>query len=103
MVTELDLTSLKELTSTGTSVVDFWAPWCGPCKRLAPIFESVANELGDKIKFGKVNVQEHSGAAPEFGVSGIPCVIVFKDGKEVDRIVGVLPEPALKAKLNEFI
>lgn len=79
-------------------VVDFWAPWCGPCVNFAPTFEKVAGELS-MAKFAKVNTQDNPEPAQENGVRGIPCIIVYKDGKELDRIVGAFPEDAFKTKL----
>ena len=76
-------------------LVDFYADWCGPCKMLAPVLESVTND----IKVVKVNVDKHNDLARKYGVMSIPCLILFSEGKEVKRNVGFLPEP----KLKEFI
>lgn len=103
MVEELNPETLKEKIAQGPVVVDFWAPWCGPCRMLAPTFEKVSEQLQGKLEFAKINVQDHQSAASLHGVSGIPCLIVFKDGKEIDRIVGLLPEPALKQKLEHIL
>ncbi len=69
--------------------VDFWAPWCGPCKMLGPIVESLADELDGKCVVAKVNIDENSASATKFGVMSIPTMVLFKDGKEVDRLVGL--------------
>jgi thioredoxin 1 len=87
------------LKSDKTVVVDFWAEWCGPCKMMGPIFESISKEISD-AKFVKLNVDESQDTAQAYGVQSIPTFIVFKKGKEVDRIVGGLPKPMFKAKLE---
>ena len=72
-------------------LVDFWTSWCGPCKMLSPMVEEVAEEA-QGFKVGKVNVDDEQELAMEYGISSIPCLIVFKDGKEADRSVGVVPK-----------
>tara|TARA_Y100000310_G_scaffold134116_1_gene133134 strand:- start:1569 stop:1895 length:327 start_codon:yes stop_codon:yes gene_type:complete len=84
-------------------VVDFWASWCGPCKMLAPIFDEVSKELGDKLKFAKISTEDYPKVAQENQITGIPCLIVFKDGKEIDRIIGFNPAPQLKEKIEEVL
>jgi len=79
----------------GVAFVDFWAPWCAPCMMMAPIFEKVGKKF-PQVKFCKVNTTENMQKASELGVTGIPCIIIFKDGKEVDRIVGLRQEGSLE-------
>jgi thioredoxin 1 len=101
---------IKELTSDDfdkfikedKTVIDFWAPWCGPCKMMSPIFEEAAKDLKDKAKFGKVNVDESSDLAQRFGVMSIPTLMFFRDGKAVDKAVGVLPKEDIVKRIKEI-
>ncbi len=76
----------------GVALVDMWAPWCMPCQMLGPVIEEVANEIGDKAKVGKLNVDENVNTATKYNVSSIPYVVVFKDGQIVDTLVGIRPK-----------
>lgn len=80
-------------------IVDFWAEWCGPCRMLTPILDGLAAELGDKVKIGKVNVDEQPALAAQFSVRSIPMLVFFKDGKAVETVVGVQSKAAITAKL----
>jgi thioredoxin 1 len=88
--------------ATGPVVVDFYATWCGPCKMLSPRLDKLAGEFSGKIKFVKVNVDEAQELAGRFRVEGIPTLLFVKNGKVEDRVTGLLPEDALKARLNAF-
>lgn len=86
-VTDSDF-SKEVLEHKGTVLVDFWAPWCGPCTMLAPIIDQVAAEMGDKVKVVKLNVDENPQVSGQYQISGIPTVIIFKDGQLKEQIVG---------------
>lgn len=81
-------------------VVDFWAAWCGPCKMLGPIFEEVSEDFEGKIKFGKLSTEEYPEVAGQYGVMSIPTMVFFKDGKEIDRIVGAMSKEVLKTEIQ---
>ena len=81
-------------------LVDFWATWCGPCKMLAPTIEKLADKYDGKLIVGKVDVDEEPALAQQFGVMSIPTVVLVKDGKEVDRIVGFLPQTAFERLID---
>lgn len=82
-------------------LVDFWADWCGPCKMIGPVVEELAKEYAGKIKVGKVNVDQQSQLAIEYGVMSIPTLIIFKEGKEAERIVGFKSKSDLAALLDK--
>ncbi len=84
-------------------LVDFWAPWCGPCKMIGPIVEELAGEFDGKAKVGKVNVDNNQDLAAQFGIRGIPTVMLFKGGSAVNSFVGVRPKEDLVAAINDAI
>lgn len=91
------------LQSDKPVLVDFWAPWCGPCKMLSPVIEKIASQLGDRVKFVKLNTDEAPSLAGQYGVSGIPCLILFKGGQPIDRIVGFVPEQMIRSMLDKHL
>ena len=85
----------KEVTeSEGLVVIDFWAPWCGPCKMMGPVFDEISNEISD-VKFVKINTDEAGDIANQFGIRGIPSILFVKNGEEIERIVGFRPKEEL--------
>jgi len=82
-------------------LLDLWAPWCGPCKMIAPVLDEHAMEMAGRVKFGKLNVDENPATASRFGVQSIPTLLVLKDGQEVDRIVGVQPKAEIARRLEQ--
>ncbi len=102
VVTLTDSTFEEEVLKSDVPVlVDFWASWCGPCLRIAPIIEELATELAGKVKVGKVDVDENQQSAINYGVQSIPTLILFKDGKIAERIVGAVPKRALQEAIRK--
>ncbi|MFC4600275.1 thioredoxin [Cohnella hongkongensis] len=103
--------SAKELTGdsfsneiqSGVTLIDFWAPWCGPCKVQLPIVEELANEMNGRAVVAKVNVDEEVDLAGQLGITGIPTLILFKDGNIVEKLVGLRSKQELKAKIDALL
>jgi thioredoxin 1 len=92
----------KEVINSDLPVlVDFWADWCGPCRIVAPVLEDISNQYADKFKVAKVDVDENPELASDYGIRSIPTMILFKDGKQIDNIIGALPKEAIINFVNE--
>lgn len=94
----------KEVIKSNIPVmVDFWAAWCMPCKMISPAVEKISNEWGEKIKVGKLNVDENPSIAGKYGIMGIPAVLFFKNGNFVDQVVGAVPKRVLEEKVKKIL
>jgi thioredoxin 1 len=95
--------NFHDLIQEGVVLVDFWAPWCGPCKMIAPVLEEVSKELDGKLGIVKVDVDEEQSVAAEYGIMSIPTMLIFKDGEKVDQLVGFMPKETLLEKIHHFL
>ncbi len=102
---ELDVNTFdKEISSNSNLVVvDFWAEWCVPCRRVAPILEELSMEYSGKVSFYKVNVDENPELASKYKISSIPTMVVFKDGQPIDKIIGALPKNTIKESIDKHL
>ncbi len=91
------------LNSSGIVMIDFWAVWCGPCRIIAPAVEELSREYTGKVKIMKLNTDENPEIASKYKILGIPTLMFFKDGQKVDQVVGAVPKPQLKAKLDSLL
>ncbi len=100
LVTHITDAQFPETVKEGVTLVDFWAPWCGPCRMIAPILDELAGEMQGKAKFVKMNVDENPEVAGQYGIMSIPTLILFKNGKAEGKIVGGQPKPQIKALIE---
>ncbi|ADV68539.1 thioredoxin [Deinococcus maricopensis] len=100
---DLSDSTFKTEIAEGLTLVDFWAPWCGPCRMIAPVVEELAGEYEGKVKFGKLNVDDNQQTAMQYRVMSIPTLILFKDGQPVEGIVGAQPKPAFERLLSKHL
>ncbi len=84
-------------------VVDFWAPWCGPCRMVSPIVDELAQEYNGKVSFGRLNVDENPRVSSEFSIQSIPTLLFFRDGQAMDGVIGYMPKEALKSRIEKFL
>ena len=98
-VKHLSDSDFSSVIKKGITIVDFWASWCNPCRMLAPIFEDLSSEY-KKVTFAKLNTEEYPEIAANYEVMSIPCLIIFNNGKEIDRITGFMPKDSLKQQLD---
>ena len=91
------------INSSELTIVDFWAPWCGPCRKLGPVLDEVAQEFVGKIKVVKLNTDENLKTAKDYSVSGLPTLLMFKDGQAVERLVGLMPKTSIVSNIEKHL
>ncbi len=101
--TELTGSNFDSTVSEGVALVDFWAPWCGPCRMIAPVIEELAEDFDGKAKICKVNTDEEQEVAVKYGIRSIPTILFFKDGELVDQMIGASSKQILTDKINSYL
>lgn len=105
MVQELDINSFQSevIKSDKVTIVDFFADWCGPCRKLSPIMDEIEQELSEKVKFTKINTDNNVELAQQYQISGIPTLLVFKDGELIERMVGLMPKNSIITNIEKHL
>lgn len=98
-----DVTFAQAVGKHPLTVVDFWAPWCGPCRIISPVIEELAKQYSGKVAFGKVNVDENLALSSSFGIEGIPTIMLFSRGRPIDAIVGAVPKAIIESKIRTHL
>lgn len=99
-----DSTFEKEVLKAGSlTVVDFWAPWCGPCRKMGPVLDEIAADFGGKIKVVKINTDDNLKTAKEYSISGLPSLLIFKNGQAVERLVGLMPKTTIVSNIEKHL
>src|SRR5574344_1282128 len=91
------------INAQGLTIVDFWSPWCGPCRKLGPVLDEIASEYDGKISILKLNTDENLKTAKDYSVSGLPTLLLFKEGKAVERLVGLMPKTSIISNIEKHI
>jgi thioredoxin 1 len=104
-IANLTTDNFKATVAAATTplLVDFWAPWCGPCKAIAPILEELATEMSGQVQIAKVNIDDNDSIAADYGIRAIPTMLLFKNGQVAEQLVGMMPKAAIKAKITAHI
>lgn len=103
MIKELNDQNFEDETSKGLTFTDFWATWCGPCRMQGPVVEQLANEMGDKVQFGKMDVDQNPETSQKLGIMSIPTMVIKKDGQIVDTVVGYHDKSQLEKIINQYL
>jgi thioredoxin 1 len=103
MAKDLNSANFDETVNSGVSLVDFWAPWCGPCRMVAPVIEELSKDYDGKANICKVNTDEEQDIAIKYGIRSIPTLLVFKDGEVVDQLIGAAPKAQLAEKIDAHL